>query len=127
MIPRNKTLENTLHRAFMAAYNAAFSLDKKHEIRLYISEKGLVFYHNAKIEEPIMKEHKNVPVKFLYSFSYPTDEEISTWVNTHEFDYKDNESEIENGERMKEAIVEEFEEKFLDNIIHDIMHGIKRI
>lgn len=126
MINTNKSLENVLRKVVVAAYEAAMDLDEEHEVRVYIS-KTTVSYHTAKINEPIAKMHENVPVKLVYSFSFPTDEELLTWIETHKFKNDPDKSEEENGERLRNSIIDEFKEKFADSIVYDIMHGIRRV
>lgn len=126
MINSERSIENVLHRVIVAAYEAAMDLDEEHEVRVYIS-KTTVSYHTAKINEPIAKKHENVPVKLVYSFSFPTDEELLTWIETHKFKNDPDKSEEENGERLRNSIINEFKEKFADDIVYDIMHGIRRV
>lgn len=126
MINSEKSIENVLRRVIVAAYEAAMDLDEEHEVRVYIS-KTAVSYHTAKINEPIAKKHENVPVKLVYSFSSPTDEELLTWIETHKFKNDPDKSEEENGERLRNSIIDEFKEKFADDIVYDIMHGIRRV
>lgn len=126
MINSEKSIENVLRRVIVAAYEAAMDLDEEHEVRIYIS-KTAVSYHTAKINEPIAKKHENVPVKLVYSFSFPTDEELLTWIETHKFKNDPDKSEEENGESLRNSIIDEFKEKFADDIVYDIMHGIRRV
>mgnify|MGYP005957294465 FL=1 len=126
MINTNKSLENVLRKVVVAAYEAAMDLDEEHEVRVYIS-KTTVSYHTAKINEPIAKMHENVPVKLVYSFSFPTDEELLTWIEIHKFKNDPDKSEEENEERLRNSIIDEFKEKFADSIVYDIVHGIRRV